>query len=489
MAGIFLFGLSLLLGLISPPGLAQAPQPGSSDQSTLPAAEMQAMEKALREGRFRDAQAKAQDRLANHPNDALAWTYLGVANVRLQQIPAAVEAFEKAISFAPEDSRPYLNLALLYAATDQLDKATTYYQKGLALDDHNVTAHYNYGKLLLAKGRLPEATEALKRAVQISPKDAEIRIALVEALLRSRQADEARSQVQSLLQPDTTPALALVSLGALLLRAGELGQAQTVLNRALLRDPNSPAVHLVFSRLHIALRDYPKAISAAQQAVGLAPKSLEAHLALAEAFISAKQQVQALNHLLEVQLQFQDSAAFQYTLGIAQFGAHRYQQAIACFKKAVRRDPKLDLAHFLLGSACLSTGDLEIAENSFKTAITLNPKNVLYYNYLARVYEQKGGEFKTAATETTRQALALDPKDVESRERLAKWAKEDGDLPQARSILEEVIRDSPSYISARVLLASVYYRLNLRREGDEQQEAVRKLEAEAQKRDRRPPGP
>jgi tetratricopeptide (TPR) repeat protein len=279
----------------------------------------------------------------------------------------------------------------------------------------------------------------------------------------------------------------LVSLGALLVRGGELEQAENVLNRALSRDPNLPAVHLALSRLYLGLRDYPKSISAARQAVTLAPKSLEAHLALAEALITAKQHVQALDHLLKVQLQFQDSAAFQYTLGIAQFGVHRYQQAIACFKKAVRRDPKLDLAHFLLGNASLSTGDLEQAENSLKAAIALNPKNVLYYNYLARVYEQKGGEFKATAVETTRQALALDPKDIESRERLAKWAKEEGDLPQARSLLEEVIRDSPSYISARVLLASVYYRLNLRREGDEQQEAVRKLEAEAQKRER--PGP
>ena len=47
--------------------------------------------------------------------------------------------------------------------------------------------------------------------------------------------------------------------------------------------------------------------------------------------------------------------------------------------------------------------------------------------------------------------------------------------------MEEVVRDDPSFISARVLLANVYYRLKLRGEGNEQQQAVRNLEAQAQK--------
>ena len=53
--------------------------------------------------------------------------------------------------------------------------------------------------------------------------------------------------------------------------------------------------------------------------------------------------------------------------------------------------------------------------------------------------------------------------------------------PRVRVILEEVVRDDPSFISARVLLANVYYRLKPRVEGKEQQQAVRNLEAQAQK--------
>jgi len=480
MAVFLTVSLALLLNAASVFSLAQVPQAANSQNPSSPSAEIQKIERSLKENRPQDAQADAQGWVAMQPNDPLAWTYLGMANARLQAIPQAIDAFERAISLAPADARPYLNLALLYAETNQLDKSIALYQTGLALDNRNSMAYYNYGKLLMLRNRAAEASEALKRSVAINPQNMAARSALVEALLRANQRDEARSQVRSLLESDTTPIPAMVSLGSIFIRAGELGEAQTVLNRALSRNPNLAPAYVALSKLYIALRDYTKAIDSARQAVTLAPTSLEAHLALAEAWISAKDHPQALDYLLKVQSQFQDSAAFQYTLGIAQFGAHRPQQAIACFKKAIRRDPRLDVAHFLLGNAFLYTGDLDEAEKSLRTAIALNPNPVLYYNCLARVYEQKGEAFKDAALETTKEVLALDPKDVEARERLDRWSKAESDLPRARALLEQLVHDSPSDISAHQLLADVYYRLNLRQEGDREQQAIRKLEGEAQ---------
>ncbi len=308
----------------------------------------------------------------------------------------------------------------------------------------------------------------------------------MEALLRGKLRQEAADQVRILLKMPGIAPSSLISLGALLVRGGAVRLAKDVLTRALLMAPDSAAVNIEFSRLHLAQNDGENAVRAAKRALELVPSSLEANLALAEAYISRGQNLQALEHLLRTEILFKNSAALYYTLGIAQFRVNQYQPAIVSFKKAVQLDPKMDLAHFLLGNSALSTGDFEQAETSLKAAVALNPNQALYYNYLARVYEKKGDAFQGAARESTQKALSLDPKDLESRERLAKWAKEEGDLPQARALLEEVVRDDPSFISARVLLASVYYRLNVRKKGDEQQQAVRILEAEVQKRQRSP---
>jgi tetratricopeptide (TPR) repeat protein len=438
----------------------------------------------LEAGRFLEAESKSRALVKSQPNNVLAWTYLGMASVRLGQAQQGIQAYERAIALNPKDTRLYFDVALLYASKNDLGMAIDRYQKGLSLEDRNGTAYYNYGRLLTSQGRFPEAIAALNRAVEINPIDTEARTALVEVLLLAKQRREAADQVRVFLETSRVPARALVSLGALLGRSGEAELAKTVLTRALSISPDSSEAHVELSKVCLALNQYPSAVRAAKRAVELNPASLETNLALAETFISGRRDPEAVELLSKVQSRFEHSAAFQYTLGVAEYRAGRHQPAIAALKKAVQLDPGLDLAHFLLGQISLTAGELEQAEASFKAAVSLRPKSVLYCNYLARVYEQQGSQFHQAAVELTKRALALDPKDVDSKERLAKWAKEEGDLPRARALLEQVVAEAPGQISARVLLASVYYRLNLRKEGDEQQKVIRSLEAEAQKQPR-----
>jgi tetratricopeptide (TPR) repeat protein len=193
-----------------------------------------------------------------------------------------------------------------------------------------------------------------------------------------------------------------------------------------------------------------------------------------------------MEHLEKLLPRFNKSAAFHYTLGIAQYRSKQFHPAVASFRQAVELDPRLDLAQFLLASALLGTGDLDGAETGFKAAIAIRPDQPLYRNYLARVYERRGPEYRVAALAATRQVLRLNPADVEARRRMAQWAKEDGDLPRAQQILEEIVRDEPSYSPARVQLAVVYHRLHLREIAEEQERAVRRLEADGQNRPHAP---
>lgn len=47
-------------------------------------------------------------------------------------------------------------------------------------------------------------------------------------------------------------------------------------------------------------------------------------------------------------------------------------------------------------------------------------------------------------------------------------------------MLEAVAKEFPDFVEARVLLASVYYRLNRKADGDREQAVVNKLNAEQQ---------
>ena len=115
----------------------------------------------LEANRYRDALRKARHRVQENAGDALAWTYVGMASVRLGEQDAALEAFERAIALNPRDPRPFFDAALLYASRNNLDQAVDRYQRGLAIDGSDPTAQFNYGRLLLLKGRQQEAEKAL----------------------------------------------------------------------------------------------------------------------------------------------------------------------------------------------------------------------------------------------------------------------------------------------------------------------------------------
>jgi tetratricopeptide (TPR) repeat protein len=439
------------------------------------------VEADLRQGRFDAALTKARALTQAEPRNALAFTFLGMASLHLNQLDQARSAFERSIQLDAADPRPHLNLALLYASGNQLDKAIHSYQQGLALDHRNPTAHYNLGRLLLTSGRFVEAAKALEESLQLRGGDAEARIALVEALLGAGQRDHARSQAELCLQ-SSLPAEMVMRLGAALVRGNETALAETALERARTAAPNSPAVYIELSRLRSTLKQHEGAVLAARHAVKLAPQALEGYLALAEALIGGKRHLEAVDTLSEVQSQFQSSASFHYTLGVAQSGAHLPQPAIESLERAVNLDPRYDVAQFLLGIAYYRVGNLEKAERAFLAATALNSRNATYFTYLARLYEQKGPQYETQARQATLRAVALDPNEAESNLRLAKWAIAEEDLARARSILEVVVAGHPQVITARVLLAKVYSRLKLTDEAGQQQRVIETLEAEQRKR-------
>ena len=55
-----------------------------------------------------------------------------------------------------------------------------------------------------------------------------------------------------------------------------------------------------------------------------------------------------------------------------------------------------------------------------------------------------------------------------------------GDLDQACSKLEQLIRETPQFVEAHVSLATVYYRLKRKADGDRERATVLKMNAESQ---------
>ncbi len=354
--------------------------------------------------------------------------------------------------------------------------------RGLEVAPSNRTARYNYARVLLALGRGLEAVRELGRLTDSAPVDLDVSLSLIEARLLAGERTRALADARELSET-VGDGRALAALGRMLARAEEHGEAAGLLARAVQRFPEQAAPWLELARLRQGRGDHEGAVRAAERAARIAPDRLKNVLGFAETLISAERQEQARQYLVGLGPGFRARPGYFYTLGVALFGLHRYQESAAAFERAVELDPAWGTAHFLLGTSWLAAGEAENAVDAYRGAVDADPSNPLGFVYLARAYDKLGPQFAEAAVGAARQALRLDPENVECLTRVARQALEAGNTGKARETLERVVANHPDLRKPRILLTRAYYRLGMAREAAAQERKIRALQAEQQKRD------
>jgi tetratricopeptide (TPR) repeat protein len=178
-----------------------------------------------------------------------------------------------------------------------------------------------------------------------------------------------------------------------------------------------------------------------------------------------------------------DLAEAHVLMGVAKRAAGEFADAREEFRKAVALNPSLPLAHSLHGQACLSTGDREAARTAFQQELAINANDFEANLYLGVILKEDR-EFVAARKHIDR-AMVLRPGDPGARYQLATIllaSNEPSETVEAARLLEALVSESPAFVEAHVSLATAYYRLKRKEDGDRQREIVAKLNAEAQAR-------
>src|SRR5437870_469183 len=145
--------------------------------------------------------------------------------------------------------------------------------------------------------------------------------------------------------------------------------------------------------------------------------------------------------------------------GIALLEEYRYLEAYQIFDGLARAHPDWEAAHVNKGIAALNLQNeyLKTAEESFLSALKLNPKNphalvslgILYH------YTQKEAD----AYQAFEKALAVDPEDPYTLCYMGILLIEKGRVAEDRATLEKVVKLQPSFATAYWRLREVYLKL------------------------------
>jgi tetratricopeptide (TPR) repeat protein len=301
------------------------------------------------------------------------------------------------------------------------------------------------------------AIPVLREIVGLDPKNVNGRANLGVLLFFQRNYVEAMPHMRAALQlqPDLWRIQAL--LGIAEKRTGDPRQALEDLERAFsnLDDPKIRIeAGLELIELDSAAVRFDKALSVAATLQELAPQNPQVLFAAYE--ISRQMAYQSVLSIMTVA---PDSAEMRMIMAgeLGRQGDHA--GSIAQYREAIRLNPALPGAHYELAEQLRTSPDAALnaqAEGEYRAAIKVNPFDELSWRQLGGILAAKG-DFRTAE-EDYRKALGLQPKDPDAETGLAMVLMSVNRTDEAMSLLESAVKDDPTNIVAHFRLSGLYRR-------------------------------
>jgi Flp pilus assembly protein TadD len=281
-------------------------------------------------------------------------------------------------------------------------------------------------------------------------------------------------QVAAEVDVATEPALGLLMLERALLEAGDPGLAERLLRGAVHARPQEVVLHHALGQLSERREDWTGAVECYATERALRPDVGEP---LADALVHAGRVEEGLslygrlvakqpdNPWLHFRLAYTlddlhrypeaeaalrqalrlqpDDPDAHYNLGFTLSNQGRYKEAEAAFREAIRLRPDDPRAHCRLGTALSDQSRHEEAEAAFRQAIRLKPDDPFVHSRLGTALSDQGRHEEAEAA--YRQALRLKPDDPDAHFRLGLFLDDRGRYPEAEAEYRQAIRFRPDY--------------------------------------------
>ena len=209
---------------------------------------------------------------------------------------------------------------------------------------------------LLVADRASESLHFLKSAFENDPRNHELGQLLAEVYFQSKEYTSAREILKQVLEVNPDHFEATILMGLIQQRKGRLQEAQATF----------------------------------EAAVGMKKDSSVAHASLGSLLAEAGNKQQALKHLATA-LKLKSSAPVHFLMGAVYYADGQHKRAIQHLKQATQLDPEFGEAHYQLGLLCLEMNWLRKAQECFKTAQALNPRETRYRKRVRSFSEDAAG--------------------------------------------------------------------------------------------------
>ena len=369
------------------------------------------------------------------------WLYL------LGFLAACVFAVPAASQSGPESADAAFSRAIELHQSGDIEGAIRGYELILAKQPQRVEVRSNLGAAYSKLGRYEEAINQYIQALKIDNKNETIRFNLALAYYKAAMFTEAVNELTMFLAA----------------APGDLPQRKNAV--------------LLLADCNVRLGNYKKVIESLSPLAETDPNNRTVAFLLGSALLSDGQLSRG-QQLIDKVFHDEDSAEAHLLLGSTLLLADDGHGAIKEFERAIQLDAKLPTLQAWYGRALMRMGDSTRAKAAFRIELERNQTD-FDANLFTGVLLRQDRQYEEALQYLTR-AARLRPRDQYARYHLAAVYAALAKPKDALPLLEGVAKEFPEFSEARVLLASVYYRLNRKEDGDREKAAVQKLTAEQQ---------
>ena len=336
-------------------------------------------------------------------------------------------------------------LALEAHQAGNLDQAVVHYREYLKKKPAAFEARANLGVVLAKQGFLDTAIIEYKLALKSAPTNPGISYNLALAYYKTGDFSAASKELSAL--------------------------------RALVGE--QPQVTLLLGDTYLQMGDNQRAIKLLEAPTANAPDDLGMAYVLGMALLREKRVDDGQRQLDKI-LSKGETAEALLLMGTSKFSIGDFPNALKDFQRAALLNPELPTVNTNLGQALMATGDTPKASQAFEAELRQNPNDFVCNLQLGVIHKQDE-DFEGALVYLKR-ALRARNGDIGVRYQISSIQVAQGALEPARVELESIVNEAPNFTEAHVSLATVYYRLKRKDDGDKERSVVQRLNAEAQEK-------
>ena len=405
-------------------------------------------------GRYPEAEQWFQRAIESAKEDPAPRLFLASLYITENKIGQAEEFLRQSKKDFPNNSVGYRMLGDFYFSNNQMDKAIDEYASLYHDHPKDMLVKTNYIQLLILKDRLDDARKLNNEILKAKPDDQDAQIYKAEIEIHSGKASDAVNTLQAVLKNDPDNGVAHYQQGMAFDQLGNASRAETEWRDAVRLRPDIVEAHRSLAIVAIHRGDISGLVQEADQIIALQPASPDGYLLRAVAEMDRREFTKADEYIKRSLAKEANNPAAYVQLGNLRVAQNQLADAQKAYQQALDLDPNSTdaLGGVLNVDQLQKQPDKALA--TVRAQLARYPKNVGFHIMLGALLMQH--KDLPGAEQEFRQASELDPKNAEARRSLGLIQTSRGATDQALQTYLDGIKTNPKEIDFYNLAGSIY---------------------------------